>query len=104
MVLTSFIIGKSFFFFRFLKVKKKNVGYSKLSEPKVFSFYNESFFRALTIRAKELAQSTGLFQPQVYAIRPDHDIIIHDCVICKLMMFKRSPWSTCLRETKESIS
>ena len=26
------------------------------------------------------------------------------CVICKLMMFKGSPWGTCLRETKASIS
>ena len=25
-------------------------------------------------------------------------------VICKLIMFRGSPWSTCLRETKESIS
>ena len=50
------------FFFSFVFQKSKHsVSYSKLSEPKVFSFYNESFFRALTIRAKELAQSTGLF-------------------------------------------
>ena len=26
------------------------------------------------------------------------------CVICKLMMFEGSPWSTCLRETKDSIT
>ena len=31
---------------------------------------------SFTIRAKDLAQSTGLFQPKVYAIGPDHDLII----------------------------
>ena len=90
MALTSFIIGKSFFFF-FFEISKHSVSYSKLLEPKAFSFYTEAFFRALTIRTKELAQSTGLFQLEVYAIRSDHNIIIRDYVICKLMMFNGSP-------------
>ena len=91
-------------FFFFFEISKHSVSYSKLLEPKVFSFYTESFFRALTIRTKELAQSTGLFQLEVYAIRSDHNIIIRDYVICKLMMFKGSPESTCPCETKELIS
>ena len=30
---------------------------------------------SLTIRAKDPAQLTGLFQPKVYAIGPEHDLI-----------------------------
>ena len=30
---------------------------------------------SLTIRAKDPAQLTGLFQPKVYTIGPEHDLI-----------------------------
>ena len=55
----------------------------KLLEPTVFFVSHWVVFLSgqqnkvsFTTRAKDLTQSTGLFQPKVYAIGPDHDLII----------------------------